>query len=324
MSNSQRRVFVSRRIPDAGLSLLREHYNVDVWQDNRPPQREQLLERVRGVHGLLSLLSDRVDDELLDAAGDQLKVVSNYAVGFNNIDVGAAKARNVRVGNTPDVLTDATADMAMCLLLAAARHLKPAIDSVRDGGWFTWEPLGFLGTELTGKTLGIIGAGRIGQAMAGRCAGGWKMNVIYDSRSPKPEFEQQFGARRVSLETLLAESDVVSLHCDLNPSTQHLIRKETLALMKTSAILINTARGGVIDQDALHEALSGGKLAAAGLDVTDPEPLNPKHPLVSLPNCVIAPHIGSATHNARNAMAQIAANNIIAVLEGTKMPAEVK
>lgn len=318
------RIFVSRKIPQVGLDLLSSRFEVEVWPEMRPPSRAILLEKVRGASGLLSLLSDRVDAELLDAAGEQLKVVSNFAVGYNNIDVAEATRRNVRVGNTPDVLTDATADMAMCLLLAAARHLKPALDSVRDGGWFTWEPLGFLGTELSGKTVGIIGAGRIGQTMARRCAGGWEMKVLYSSRSPKPEFEKELGARRVELDALLSESDFISLHCDLNPATQHLINRDTLSRVKQGAILINTSRGGVVDQEALQWALLEGPLAAAGLDVTDPEPLDPNHPLVALQNCVIAPHVGSATHSARNAMSRIAAENIVAAITGTAMPAEVK
>lgn len=323
MTSNKPRVFVSRKIPQVGLDLLDTHFDVEVWPETRPPARNVLLKKVRGTNGLLSLLSDRVDAELMDAAGQELKVVSNFAVGYNNIDVKEATLRGILVGNTPDVLTDATADMAMCLLLAAARHLKPAIDSVRSGGWFTWEPLGFLGTELSGKTIGIIGAGRIGQAMARRCAGGWGMQILYNSRSPKVEFDNELGARQVDLNELLAESDVISLHCDLNPDTQHLINRDSLAKVKQGAILINTARGGVVDQDALHGALAQGPLGAAGLDVTDPEPLDPHHPLVSLPNCVIAPHIGSATHAARNAMARIAAENVIAAIKGEKMPAQV-
>jgi lactate dehydrogenase-like 2-hydroxyacid dehydrogenase len=320
---SKPRVFVTRQIPAVGVRKLQEHFDVDLWDQTRPPSREILLQRSRGAVGLLTLLSDRVDAELLDAAGDQCKVISNYAVGYNNIDVAEVVRRGARVGNTPDVLTDATADMAMCLLLAAARHLKPAIDSVRDGSWFTWEPLGFLGTELTGKTVGIIGAGRIGQAVADRCHGGWKMNVLYSSRSDKPEFEQACHAKRVDLNTLLSESDIVSLHCDLNPQTKHMMNASALGRMRPGSILINTSRGGVVDQQALVVALTEGPLAAAGLDVTDPEPLDPNHPLVALPNCVIVPHIGSATHTARDAMARIAAENLIAGIHGDKMPAEV-
>ena len=282
-----------------------------------------MLTKVQGASGLLTLLSDKVDAEVLDAAGPSLKVVSNFAVGYNNIDVQAANQRRVRVGNTPDVLTDATADMAMCLLLAAARHLSPSIDSVRNGKWHTWEPLGFLGTELTNKTLGIIGAGRIGQAMAKRCGGGWGMKILYSARSPKPEFESKHGATHVGFETLLEQSDFVSIHCDLNPATHHLVNHEAFQKMKPGSILINTARGQVIDQEALANALEKGPLSAAGLDVTDPEPLPPSHPLVSLANCVIAPHIGSATYSARNAMSRIAAENIIAGIDGLPMPAEV-
>lgn len=318
------RIFVTRRIPDVGLKLLAQHGEVEVWPDNRPPERAVLLEKVRECSGILSLLSDRIDEELLVAAGPQLKVVSNFAVGFNNIDLNAAARHGVRVGNTPDVLTDATADMAMCLLLAAARFLKPAIDNVRDGKWFTWEPLGFLGCELRNRTVGIVGAGRIGAAFAQRCHGGWGMEVLYTSRSPKAELEHQTGARRVSFEDLLRNSDFLSIHCDLNDQTRHLINADALSQVKQGAILVNTSRGPVVDQDALVVALQNGRLAAAGLDVTEPEPLSPEHPLVALPNCVIAPHIGSATHEARDAMSRIAAENILAVLEGREMPAEVR
>lgn len=317
------RIFVSRQIPEVGLQMLRERYEVDVWPSNCPPTREQLLQHVVGCSGLLSLLSDRVDGELIDAAGSQLRVVSNFAVGYNNIDLSAAKNRGIRIGNTPDVLTDATADMAMCLLLAAARHLKPSIDNVRNGGWATWEPLGFLGVELSGKTVGIIGAGRIGSAVANRCYGGWGMRVLYTARSEKPVLQREAMAQRVELDELLRESDFVSIHCDLNDQTRHLLNRETLAMMKPGSILVNTSRGPVIDQDALCWALTEGPLMAAGLDVTDPEPLSPDHPLVGLENCVIAPHVGSATDAARNAMSRIAAENIIAVLEGTEMTAEV-
>src|SRR6056297_3580317 len=317
------RVFVTRQIPACGLEQLREHCEVEVWDGRLPPGREVLLEKVVGCQALLTLLSDRIDGELHDAAGPELRVISNFAVGYNNIDVQLAASRGIRVGNTPDVLTDATADMAMCLLLAAARHLKPAIDAVRSGAWKTWEPLGLLGTELSGKTVGVIGLGRIGAAFARRCHGGWGTPIVYHSRRAKPILETALAARLLSLEELLATSDIVSLHCPLNEDTRHLLNRDRLGMMKPGAILINTARGEIIDQEALHWALTAGPLAAAGLDVTDPEPLDPACPLVALDNCVIAPHIGSSTRSARDAMSRIAAENILAALSGAPMPAEV-
>ncbi len=317
------RVFISRAIPSVGIDLLKQHFDVEVWLENKPPQREIVLKKIAGCAGVLTLLSDQVNEEFLQAAGESLKVVSNFAVGYNNIDCSAAAARGVRVGNTPDVLTDATADMAMCLMLAAARHLQAGIDSVRNGGWLSWEPLGYMGIDLKGKTLGIVGAGRIGAALAQRCYGGWGMNVQYTSRSEKPSWNDQFAARRCEFQELLETSDVVSVHCDLNPSTVRLFNEQAFSQMKSGAVFVNTSRGGVVDQDALVTALQNGKLLAAGLDVTDPEPLSPSHPLVGLPNCVIAPHIGSATHEARNAMSRIAAENILLAIQDKAMTAEV-
>ncbi|XZE52686.1 2-hydroxyacid dehydrogenase [Planctomycetaceae bacterium SH139] len=317
------RVFVTRQIPECGLEQLRQHCDVEVWDGRLPPSREVLLEKVVGCQALLTLLSDRIDGELLDAAGPELRVISNFAVGYNNIDVRLAASRGIRIGNTPDVLTDATADMAMCLLLAAARHLKPAIDAVRSGAWKTWEPLGLLGTELAGKTVGVIGLGRIGATFARRCHGGWETPIVYHSRQAKPILETALAARLLPLEELLATSDIVSLHCPLNENTRHLLNRDRLAIMKPGTILINTARGEIIEQDALHWALTAGPLAAAGLDVTDPEPLDPACPLVPLDNCVIAPHIGSSTRSARDAMSRIAAENILAALGNESMPAEV-
>lgn len=317
------RVFVTRRIPEVGIDLLRQHFDVEVWPGDRPADRSTVLSKISGCVGVLTLLSDQVDAAFMDAAGDQLKVISNFAVGYNNIDCQAAQQRGIRIGNTPDVLTDATADMAMCLLLAAARHLRAGIDAVCTGKWFSWEPLGYMGIDLAGKTLGIVGAGRIGAAVARRCHGGWGMRVVYTSRSDKSSIMAESRATRVELAELLRCSDFVSVHCDLNPSTQRMFNRSLFSQMKPGSVFVNTSRGGVVDQDALYEALVNGPLMAAGLDVTDPEPLDPAHPLVSLPHCVIAPHVGSATHEARNAMSRIAADNIIAAWLGKRMTAEV-
>lgn len=315
MAENRPRIFVSRRIPAAGLERIEQATDCTVWSGRMPPPREELLPAVEGCDGIVSLLSDTIDAEVFDAAGPQLKVVSNFAVGVNNIDLAEAARRGIAVGNTPDVLTDATADIAVALMLAAARHLQPAFDAVRDGDWRTWEPTGWLGQDFIGRTLGIIGMGRIGSAVARRMAGGWGMRVLYTARSDK-KVDGLPDARRVSLSDLLRESDFVSLHTDLTAQTRGMIDAEHLAMMKPTAVLVNTSRGGVIDQDALVQALTEGRPAAAGLDVTDPEPLPPDHPLVGLSNCIILPHIGSATVDARNGMAEICADNLLAGIAG--------
>lgn len=288
----------------------------EVWPERLPPARDALLQKSKGCDGVLTLLSDRIDAEFFDHVGPQLKVVSNFAVGYNNIDIAEANRRGIAVGNTPGVLTDATADVAVALLLAAARCVRAGIENVSNHEWLTWEPLGFIGQDLADKTLGIVGMGRIGVATATRLHRGWNMDVIYTSRSPKPTIDQQLGARRVSFEELLANSDFVSIHTDLNPETQHLFGSPAFQAMKPSAVLINTSRGGVIDEAALHTALTTGQIFAAGLDVTDPEPPADDNPLRELPNCVIVPHIGSGTVSSRNAMAEIAADNLLAGLNG--------
>jgi len=315
MAESRPRVFVSRKLPAAGLTRLQQVTDASVWPDRMPPSRAELLAAVAGCAGIASLLSDTIDGEVFDAAGPQLKVVSNFAVGVNNIDLAEARRRGIAVGNTPDVLTDATADIAVALLLAAARHLQPAADEVRAGRWRTWEPTGWLGQDLTGRTVGIVGMGRIGAAVARRLAGGWGMRVLYTARSDK-QLDGLPDARRVTLEQLLQESDFVSLHTALTEETRGMIAHEQLALMKPTAVLVNTARGAVIDQDALVQALQRGRPWAAGLDVTEPEPLPPEHPLVGLPNCIILPHIGSATVATRDAMAEICVDNLLEGLAG--------
>jgi glyoxylate reductase len=316
------KVFVSRRIPQAGLELLTSDptLQIEVWPESLPPTAEQLRERVSGASGLLTLLSDRIDAEVMQAAGPQLRVIANYAVGFNNIDLSAAQERGIRVGNTPDVLTDATADIAVGLLIAAARHFQAASDQVRQRQWRTWEPLGLLGQELSGKRLGIIGMGRIGLAVAQRLHGGWGMQVRYTARSPKPDAERLCGAERVELEELMATADFISLHAPLTPETRHLIGHRLLSLCQPHCVLVNTARGELIDQHALYQALHQGQLFAAGLDVTEPEPIADESPLRQLSNCLILPHIGSATFEARAAMARMAAGNILAGLKDQPLP----
>ncbi|CAN5862580.1 D-glycerate dehydrogenase [soil metagenome] len=314
------RVFVARVIPAAGLEPVVEATGADVWPDELPPPRAELLRRVAGVEGLLSLLTDRVDDELLDAAGPQLKVVSNFAVGFDNIDVPACTHRGIPVGNTPGVLTETTADLAFALLMAAARRLPEGHDYVRDGQWKTWGPLLLLGQDVHDSTLGIVGFGRIGREMARRAAG-FSMRVLYYDVNPaSAEDETALNARQAEMEELLSQSDFVSLHTNLTPETRHLINADALRRMKPTAILVNTSRGPVVDHAALHEALRGGQIAGAALDVTDPEPLPADHPLVGLPNCLIVPHIASASVVTRGKMAKMAADNLLAGLRGERLP----
>jgi glyoxylate reductase len=317
------RVLVTRVIPDAGLDPVREACEVDLWTDELPPPRDELLRRVAGVDGLLSLLTDRVDDELLDAAGPQLKVVSNFAVGFDNIDVPALTRRRIPGGNTPGVLTETTADLAFALLMAAARRIPEGVDYVRDGRWRTWGPMLLMGVDIHGATLGIVGFGRIGREMARR-GRGFGMDIVYHDVHPAtPEDEADLGARRVEMDELLRVSDFVSLHVNLTDETHHLIDADALAAMKPTAVLVNTSRGQVIDPGALEAALRGGQIFAAGLDVTEPEPLPAEHPLVQLPNCVVVPHIASASRVTRDRMAEMAAANLLAGLRGERLPTPI-
>lgn len=314
------RILVTRRIPDAGLSAVRDAADVDLWDEELPPPREALLERVRGIDGLLSLLTDRVDAELLDAAGPALRVVSNYAVGYDNIDLAACRERGVAVGNTPGVLTETTADLAFALLMAVARRLPESFDFVREDRWQTWGPMTLLGKDVHGATLGIVGFGRIGREVARR-AQGFGMRTLYHGRTRAPaEVEAELGATRTRFEDLLAASDFVSLHTTLNDETHHLIDARALARMKAGAILINTSRGGVVDQVALADALRSGHLFGAGLDVTEPEPMRADDPLLALPNCLVVPHVASASERTRDRMAQKAAANLLAGLRGEPLP----
>jgi glyoxylate reductase len=304
------------------LALIRDACDADVWRDPLPPPTAVLHSKIVAIDGLVSLLTDKLDAAALDKA-PRLKVISNFAVGFNNIDVHACTARGIAVGNTPAVLTDATSDMAFCLLISAARRVVEGHQYTQAGNWKTWEPLGHLGQDLVGRTLGIVGMGRIGYALAKRCRGGWDMTVLYHDVNPNAQAEADLGARQVDLPTLLRESDFVSLHTDLNPATRGMIGAAQLKMMKRSAVLINTARGPLVDQKALAAALRDGTIFAAGLDVTDPEPPSMNDPLLMLPNVVIAPHIASATVETRNQMAEICARNLIAGLTGADLPAWV-
>ncbi|MBB74304.1 MAG: D-glycerate dehydrogenase [Planctomycetaceae bacterium] len=310
--NEKPRVLVTRLIPDVGLRPVLQECRAEVWEEPLPPPRDVLLEKVAGCEGILSLLTERIDAELMDAAGPQLKVISNFAVGFNNIDVEEATRRGIRVGNTPGVLTEATADMAFALLISASRRIVEAQEYIRQGNWKTWEPLGHIGQDLAGKTLGIVGMGRIGHALARRCHGGWDMRILYVDKFRNEAAEQDFDAQRVEWSTLLAESDFVSVHVDLNSETEEMFDRDAFVQMKPTAVFVNSARGPIHNQQDLYEALVGGEIFAAGLDVTNPEPLGLDDPLLKLSNCVIAPHIASGTVSSRNGMAEIAADNLLA------------
>ena len=313
-------MFVSRVIPEAGLAPIREATDLDLWPDELPPPRDELLRRVAGCDGILTLLTDGIDAELLDQAGPKLKVVSNYAVGFDNVDVAACTTRGIPVGNTPGVLTETTADLAWALILAAARRVAEGDRYVRAGRWRTWGPLLLLGSDVHGSTIGVVGFGRIGQAVARR-AMGFGMRILYHDLGRAPEeAERELGARFVTLDELLAESDIVSLHVNLTDVTRKLINRERLATMKPHAILVNTSRGPVVDQGALFEALRDGGIGAAGLDVTDPEPVAADDPLLTLGNCLVVPHIASATYATRGKMASMAAANLLAGLRGDRLP----
>mgnify|MGYP000229958348 CR=1 FL=1 len=315
------RVFVTRPIPDEGLRLLYKAFGNDVIvpKDDRPITREALLEGVRGVHGLLPILTDTIDEEVFEAAGPQLKVVANYAVGYNNVDVVSATRRGIVVTNTPGVLTETTADMAWALMMAAARRVTESERYLRAGEWTSWGPQLFLGVDIHGRTLGIFGMGRIGQAMARRACG-FDMRVIYHDAIRLPaDRENELNAVHVDKPTLLAESDFISIHCPLLPETTHAFGAKEFACMKPSAVLINTARGPIVDEAALAEALSAGRLFAAGLDVYEREP-EIHSALLACQNAVMVPHLGSATRATRGRMAEMAATNLIAALLGHPVP----
>jgi glyoxylate reductase len=316
------KVFVTRVIPEVGLKRIQDQCDAEIWTDPLPPPYAVLRQKVAGCEGLVALLTDKIDAALMDAA-PKLRVVSNYAVGFNNIDIAAATERGIAVGNTPGVLTDATADMAFCLLIAAARRVVEGHQYTLAGKWQTWEPLGHLGQDLAGKTLGIVGMGRIGYAMAHRCHAGWDMTILYHDVYQSEKAERDLNAKHVDLDTLLRESDFISVHTDLNEKTRHMFGAEQFKKMKRTAVFVNSARGPLVDQKALHDALKSGTIFAAGLDVTDPEPPSKDDPLLKLPNIVIAPHIASATIGTRNAMAEICADNLLAGLTGQPLRAWV-
>ena len=317
------KVFITRQIPEKGINMIKEYYEVEVWPEYTPPPYEVLLEKAKEVDALASLLTDKIDCNLLQNA-PRLRIVAQYAVGYDNIDVECATRLGIYVTNTPGVLTEAVADLTWGLILATARRIVEADHFVRSGEWWKtrtgWHPLMMLGMEIYGKTLGIIGMGRIGRAVARR-AKGFNMKILYyDIRRLPKELEEELGAKFVDLETLLKESDVVSIHVPLTKETYHMIGEKELKLMKKTAILVNTARGAVIDTNALVKALEEGWIAGAGLDVFEQEPLPPDHPLTKFKNVVLVPHIGSATYETRTRMAELVAENLIAFAKGEVPP----
>jgi glyoxylate reductase len=312
------RIFVSRRLVGDGVSRLQAELDVEVWPDDDPPPPNVLRAEAARSEGILVNISDRVDAELLQASPN-LRIVSQLAVGYDSIDVAVATERSVLVTNTPGVLTDATADLAFALLLAQARRVPESERNVRDGEWGEWAPWTLLGRDPSGKTLGIVGLGSIGTAMARR-GKGFGMRILYTSRQRKADAEAELGAEWRDLPSLLAESDFVSLHVALTEDTHHLIGAAELALMKPEAVLVNTARGGVVDQDALVQALRDGTIGGAALDVFATEPLAPDDPLLSFSNVVVSPHLGSATVETRTRMCDLAVDNLLAFFRGERPP----
>ncbi|XP_070769373.1 glyoxylate reductase/hydroxypyruvate reductase isoform X2 [Enoplosus armatus] len=318
------KVFVTRRIPQEGMKILSTAgvCEVSLWDSDEPVSRAELLKGVQGAHGLLCLLSDKVDAEVLDAAGPNLKVISTLSVGFDHMALDEIKKRGIRVGYTPDVLTDATAELTVALLLAAARRLPEGVEEVKNGGWSSWKPLWLCGYGLSGSTVGVIGLGRIGMAIARRLMPFGVKRLLYSGRTAKA-YAAEVNGEFVPLDTLVSESDFIVVSCSLTPDTQGLCDKAFFSKMKNTAVLVNSSRGAVVNQEDLYEALTSGQIAAAGLDVTTPEPLPTNHPLLTLKNCVVLPHIGSATYSTRGIMAALSAQNLLGGLQGTDMPSEL-
>ncbi|MFX1367789.1 MAG: 2-hydroxyacid dehydrogenase [Promethearchaeota archaeon] len=320
----RQKVFVTREIPDEGLQKIKDVFDAKVWSEEIPPSKEQIIKQAEDCEGLVTLLSDPIDGEVL-ASIPGLKVVAQYAVGYDNIDMVTATSRRIMVTNTPGVLTEATADLTWALILAASRRIVEADSYIRMGKWkVAWSPKLLLGTDVFNATLGIIGMGRIGSAVARRAAG-FSMRVIYYSRTENDLtrlIEKQVGAERVDMDYLLQESDIISIHVPLTADTTNLIGSKELSMMKKRCVLVNTSRGAVVDEDALYKALLNGDIQAAGLDVFREEPTAHSNPLLSMPNVVVAPHIGSASTSARARMAQMCAENLIAGL-GEKTPPNI-
>ena len=317
------KVFVTRKIPDSGLKLLKKYCQVKIHPHDHVISKKELIKGIKWCDALLCLLTDKIDKSIINA-NPNLKIISNYAVGYNNIDVKHAQSKKIPVGNTPGVLTDAVAEHTFALILAITKRIAESDQFTKKGKYKGWAPMLLLGTELKGKTLGVVGLGRIGAEVAEKAVKGMDMNVLYHNVSKKPKFEKKYGAKKVSLQTLLKKSDVVTVHVPLLPSTRHMVGKKELALMKKTAYLVNTSRGPVIDEKALVSALKKKQIKGAALDVFENEPkLSPG--LNKLDNVVLTPHIASATIEARQAMSEIAAKNILGVLfKKFKSPSLVK
>jgi glyoxylate reductase len=312
-------LFMTREIPKRGLNIIRENFDVDLWPDEAPPSKEEIIRRIKDKQALVSLLTDPIDEEVINSAPN-LRIIAQYAVGFDNIDLKAATKRGIYVTNTPEVLTETTADFAFALMLAVARRVVEADKYVRNGKWkVAWHPLMMLGEDVHGRTLGIVGLGRIGSAVARR-AKGFDMKILYYDVIRREDLERELGIKYVDLETLLRESDFVTIHTPLTPETYHLIGEKQLRMMKKTAFLINTSRGKVVDQKALYKALKEGWIAGAALDVFEQEPISMDDPLLELENVVLAPHIASATHETRSKMAEIVAENLLAFKRGEVPP----
>ncbi|HCY87012.1 MAG TPA: D-glycerate dehydrogenase [Desulfobacteraceae bacterium] len=318
-SPDQIKILVTRKFPDIGTDILTRHgFRLTQWPQERPMTYEQLRSRVPGHQALFCTLTDRIDRDLI-RENPQLQLISQFAVGYDNIDIRAATKACIPVGFTPDVMSEATADIAFGLMIATARKMFYHHKRILDGGWQSFTPCGHLGMELTGKTLGIFGMGRIGKKMARRCAGAYDMEIIYHSRSRHTDAEAEFGARKVTFNELLAQSDVISVHSVLSPETRGIFDAAAFAGMKSSALFINTARGPIHNETDLLSALEDGEIQGAGLDVTDPEPMDKTHPLLNMENVCILPHIGSGTREARDDMARLAAENIVAFFTTGKL-----
>eukprot|EP00063_Salmo_salar_P064827 XP_014039662.1 PREDICTED: glyoxylate reductase/hydroxypyruvate reductase-like isoform X1 [Salmo salar] len=321
------RVYITRQIPPEGLKILSESGQVqfDLWDsDDVPVPRKELLQKVKGVDALVCVLTEKIDAELLDAAGPNLRVLSTMSVGFDHLSLEELKKRGIRVGYTPDVLTDSVAELTVALLLTTSRRLIEATHEAKTGGWGTWRTLWLCGYELANSTVGILGLGRIGVAIAERLKPFKVKKFIYTDVAPRPELASLIDAEYVSMDELASQSDFLTVCCALTPETKDICNKDLFSKMKNTSIFINTSRGGVVHQEDLYEALSSGQIAGAGLDVTVPEPLPISHPLFTLNNCVILPHIASASYSTRNAMSALAANNLLLGLKGQPMIKELK
>lgn len=317
------KIFVTRNVPEDGIIYLRDKSELTQWESDDAIPREELKKRVRGIDGLFCLLTDKIDAEILDSAGPSLKAISTMSVGYDHVDVAECRRRGIPVGFTPNVLTNATAELTVTLLLTVSRRIKEGIQAVKDGSWGTWKPLWLCGQGLDGSTVGIIGLGRIGFAVGERLKPFGVSKILYTDTEEK-DYAKQLPAELASFDKLLAESDFVLGCCALTKENIGLMNANAFKKMKKTAIFINTSRGGLVNQDDLYQALKSGEILGAGLDVTTPEPLPTDHPLLTLDNCVVLPHIASATLKSRNAMSELCARNIIEALNGNPMPAEVK